>query len=324
MPGYTRLIPIAFQTNRLSWASAVISIPLIGPYYRTKLAGAPWNAYTVLQLLQHYVALAAGAGTVAHKTEAIRADLSVLTRNARSLTCTPDGYLVRPVNRMAFNVIADLLAYARERAVIDAAQLPPNINQLPPNVHYRLICQTNEMTHAPNYVGVHAAGNNGTAPLCHNTPDRGNVEGGDALEMQRCPCFRTANTCNGANLGVAGAGCMWVPAQPGANPGPGCVPANARSDRGRGAPGVGGEAGSWNYKNLPTAGRPYVDFPPGSGPGRDGTSVIVPPVQAARGRGGAGRGGVGRGGVGRGGAGRGGAVRGGPRRSGRLAGRGAP
>lgn len=248
----------------------------------------PFGA-TLGLLVLHFVTIIAGMAGVPsndQKANRIAQELSMICRNPRGFTCDINAagthrYMRRPFNRMAFNVVVDVLAYAKDRAGQDGPPLPANVTILPPNLHFRLICGFHEHKHAPNMVGAPISAallnsiNDGLVGVCQPSligPGglaRGNTqtELSDVAEMQECPCYNTALACNAA-VPSAGGGCLWA----GAGANQGCVPANARWDYGRDAPGYNNMAGVWRRPGdgPGPAAITYVPMPAGGGPGRDG------------------------------------------------------
>ena len=106
---YRRIVPTAFA-GTVAWGSPVRSLRFIGPAMAASLAAPPFNCHTLLDVVVHFSGLLGPGQSIAARTQTIHQQLTLATRNPRGLTCTDSPYLIRPFNRMAYNVLADLLS----------------------------------------------------------------------------------------------------------------------------------------------------------------------------------------------------------------------
>lgn len=194
-------VPGAFASEEITWESPVKNLRYIGNHLSNQLNAA--GIYTLNDVIL-YLSDTDDLGKAAKL-------IAELTRSPSINECKgmdknpPQPYLPRAFNRMGFNALADLLHYActhndfaddiqenldafREQVVGDPAK-----NLAPGDVRGWLIREFNE---------------NDGANLGNNP---------ETKAMRRCPCWKTAGTCN------ADAGCQWVPGSH-QNPLPGCVP----------------------------------------------------------------------------------------------------
>lgn len=259
---YRRVLPAAFpDANGLHWDAPMQALPYIGPWYAARL-GQQAHVYTLRDWVRHVVArLQQVPNATAPQRRALVRDLvGALTRNQAPHTCR-SGYLVRPINRMAFNALVEVLALARDRP-------PPgllNVNLLPPRLEAALICEFNQgLPRRPQ--AQQAPG----APICQAGGGRGSVGGSHAVwEMRHCPCLTTPDQCE-ANPAHR---CQWLPQH-------GCISRTARMDRSRAANDVGNFAGDWDTATtVPRANERFVPIPPGGGPGRQGRLFALPLAQ---------------------------------------------
>jgi hypothetical protein len=206
-----------------------------------------WVAHVATALAQH------PGETAPQRVVRIRDITGGVARNNSSHSCR-DGYLVRPINRMVFNVLIEVLAFARNAP-------PPGTfaGAIPADLEAALICEFNQ--------GMRIAPAQGPGlPVCLVEPGRGSVGNHHAVwEMRHCPCFTTAAACvqNPAH------GCQWTAQNA-------CISRNARYDMGHAANDVGNMAGDW--APAPTTrtriGKRYVPVPPA--PGRYGRLFALP------------------------------------------------
>ena len=268
---YYRKVPAKFADGTLTWDSPPNHLPFIGPYFQNVLM--PLGA-TLARLVAHFSNMVQGLADADAKTAILWRELSRHCRNPRGYSFDAQrGYMRRPVNRMACNVLADLLSYARDRASNghDVPPLPASAAALPNHLHFRLVCIYNEAKH--QNVGAHdvAEVDAGTMAVCRAEPIDGSVRGNTqsnisgVREMQQCPGFDNMAACNAANL--APGTCIWVNS--------GCIPATARRDQA--APGYNGMAGAWRLDEPVPPGVRYVRMPAGR-PG----SVAMPRLNTRR------------------------------------------
>ena len=116
--------------------------------------------------------------------------IALLTGNRRRHTCDKE-YLVRPLNRMAFNALADLAVQLLE--VTDDAGNPVAA-EVGDDVAEALICKFNEGTRRN---GAWDPDDPSAAPFCDGTA--GSV-GPAARAMRKCPCLITRGQCDGREL----------------------------------------------------------------------------------------------------------------------------
>ncbi len=183
---YIRKVENLFQTGEITWDSPVNALPYIGNGLTEKLQNQ--NVFRLRDVVNEVEDAIDNAPLNAAPDEVIFNTVAGWLTNVRAHTCVEGRYLPRPVNRMGFNVLIDLLAVANS----------PNIPITPNQLLERGICQWNE-----NHNGMAADGLQAGRPLCNKVPQYGNVGAENAARaMRTCPC-RNENQCNGP--------CVWVP-----------------------------------------------------------------------------------------------------------------
>jgi hypothetical protein len=262
MANYRPFKPIVsaqFARYNLTWQSPVESLKYIGPYLQQRLNQR--NITTLYNLIQYILRDMFNNNNDDPIIKAFEA-IAPLVINENAQQCQ-QSYLARPLNRMGFNIIADLLQHARSTiAQWPEAGLNIQLQSLPANIGGVLICQINE-GQQPRPLGP-----NGEVPetYCNKQMFIGNV-GPEVYSMRTCPCITDANSCTGD--------CMWVPGMPGEPSA--CISRISRSDRGNITVDETPFSGDWNDE-YPQYQRPhtrYVPVPP-TGPGRDGFVFALP------------------------------------------------
>lgn len=233
---FTRVIRAAFLAHTLTWTSPVRKIKYIGPYLETNLNNQ--NIHTVFDVVNYVDQIVVGMpgqASAQQILDTIRNSVGHLVRNNRGHQCT-QMYLARPLNRFGFNVLIDLLDYAKTRK-----QATPHANWLnaldltrvPLNLIAKLLCEFNE--------GLAFDATNYNTP-CRKTPARGSVGAEPSVQaMRRCPCITNAANCNGP--------CLWT-----ADNGGACVARYARARDFRQARDINGFVGDWDPSAVPLPG----------------------------------------------------------------------
>lgn len=265
MPEYRPFAPkvqAAFEAGQLTWESSVRDLKYFGQYLETRLNNL--NIYNIADLVQYLLTQInqnANDDIIVNAFQAI----APLVFNAFAQQCKGD-YLSRPLNRMGFNIIADVLQYARLYADWPDANLNATLQALPINIGGVLICNFNERLQ-PN-----ALGPNGEMPAtyCNKIAMYGNV-GSDMASLRSCPCTLNPDACQGD--------CMWVPGMPG-EPGA-CISRVAVYDRGNHVLDQEPYPGDWypddQYPPTIRNNARYVPVPPA--PGRFGYMFALPVQQ---------------------------------------------
>lgn len=195
---YIRTIQNLFETGQLTWDSPITKLPYIGNYLASRLQDEG------IFYLQDVIT---EVSNVADSPEDIFNTVASWVTNSRAHTCANGRYLPRHFNRMGFNSLMDLLAYANS----------PDIPVAPVVLLEQGICQFNE-----NHAGLAADGLEPGRPLCAKTLNYGNVGNEAPIQAMRlCPCKATEEDCE------QNASCTWI-AAPG---GGACLSRNATAAR---------------------------------------------------------------------------------------------
>lgn len=245
---YKRFIETQFNNNRLNWNSNVNQLKNIGNFFTQRL-----NALQIynLQQLVEYVVNQVNSMIQGTKIRKFQIVIGQLTENARRHKCGINNYLIRPLNRFAFNTLVDLVDYAKTNL--------PTINpqHISANLATKLICNFNEGTTRNNNQ------NNNNGAFCQVSDIRGNVgDSDDVNAMRYCPCNSTQQSCQ------SNTNCKWHNRA--------CIPRHTKYHRA--AKDVPGYAGEWDPTGNLEHTRPntrYVSVP--HGPGRRGK--IITPLQ---------------------------------------------
>lgn len=192
------------------WDMNIVDIKGIGPGMQASIAAAmnrPPAEATLRRVLNYMLRMChlhhAGAGPN-NRMASIEAVITTMIPNARKLLCDPrTHYLTRVPNRWGFNLLAELIAYAKENPPAVGLTVNSrnflNALQSANAVRSNVICKFNE--------GVRGGGQGLEPPqspyLCietmHNTAGGGTF----AQAVSHCPCKNTQQLC-----GMDG-NCMW-------------------------------------------------------------------------------------------------------------------
>jgi hypothetical protein len=253
------VVQAAFEAGQLAWDSPVRDLKYIGPYLEGRMNN--FNIFTIADLVQYLLLSISQNANNDIILDAFQA-IAPIVFNANAQRCK-QNYLSRPLNRMGFNVIADVLQYARLFADWPDEALDATLKALPLNIGGVLCCNFNERLQA-NPLGPN---NELPATYCNKIPMYGNV-GSDMASLRSCPCTLNPDACQGD--------CMWVPGMPG-EPGA-CISRVASYDRGNHVLDEQPFPGDWYPENeYPPSKRDtarYVPVPPG--PGRYGYMFALP------------------------------------------------
>lgn len=240
-PKYRPYVPqdlaASFLEGRLTWESAINSrdFKYINGYMASRVGPGIITLRGVVQKVVDAIKASNG-----DPVEIIKEEVASIAENGRAHTCSA-GYLVRPINRMGFNAIINLLKYAR-------ASPPPGIDTsiIPESIAEDLICRWNE--------GLEPTQNwtNGQ-PFCHKINSRGSVGQERSVQaVRKCPCIQTKGQCTHA------AGCEWS-----SKDGGGCLPKDAYDEPYRSAPDRLPFAGDYSPEGIPAYARAqgkYIRF----------------------------------------------------------------
>lgn len=187
--------------NDHGWDSAITELRYVGPWIggqiqnATSTAATPTAAQTLSYLLKRAGQVRRGYGTHNAALEAVVAAVSL---NKRILDCTDKGYLPGPVNRMAFNALIDLVAYAKDHAhpLTGAARTFLNKLGSSQSIRKNVICKWNE--------GTDLADDDGSDEMCDlGQPTAVYGSGEFAQALGKCPCM-SKDACEHADS------CSWV------------------------------------------------------------------------------------------------------------------
>ncbi len=208
------------------WNDPVTTLRYIGPYYAEILEN--FEVITLRDVVVYFSFRALEAIVEPSPEDYMFEKFAELTRNRNAQTCQ-EGYLPRPINRMAFNALVDLVDYAIQHpAEFNDPEVLLRFDDLDLNLAGVLACRMNE-GHEPS---------DDPQFLCNKVPLMGNV--GDEPEirsMRRCPCIDNAEACNGD--------CTWTDNA--------CISRYADLNRHNYAPDVPPYRGDWTTDvNAPT------------------------------------------------------------------------
>jgi hypothetical protein len=182
--------PYRRMQGPVQWNAPVSTLRYIGPYFAGILQNQ--NINSLLDVVLYFLMRTEEAIDTDFPERYLFQKFAELTRNQNAQTCQ-DGYLPRPINRMAFNALVDLVDYARRHpGEFDNPEYLAPFDLLNFNLAPTLLCRMNEgqgPSQDPQF-------------MCNKVPLMGNV--GDEPEitsMRRCPCINNADACNGD--------CVW-------------------------------------------------------------------------------------------------------------------
>lgn len=239
---FVRSVATRMNNGSLTWNSPVSDLKYVGPYItqqiqtRVNVGHVP----TLDELANHFAHKVGNHAGVAAVDPLVK-EIAKMTKNQRAYSAIQlnDGSqeLARPINRMGFNALADLVGYAfRGNHDNDYG-----VN-VPANIVGRLVCTFNEHLDINN--------TNPNTP-CRYSNTKGNV-GKGARGMRKCPVRPTRAQCESDNL------CEWSQNA--------CIAKNARYNKGHWAPDEPPYGGDWaRTNNQKRPGKRYVNAPQDQG-----------------------------------------------------------
>ena len=254
---FIRTAPHLFANGNVNWNSDVGNLKYIGGQYAGILQQL--NIDTVGEVVEAAVDAVQQAAQ-AQPEDVIFDLIGGWTRNARAHSChgKNKNYLVRPINRFAFNALVDVVDYAQS---VGYNQNGYNASTLPNNLASTLICDNNEgLQMNPNW--------DHQTPFCNRVAGRGSAgTHAGAVGMRKCPCLGQQDCQSNVN-------CTWLA------PHNACVGSQSMLNRGHRARDVGNFVGDWKGGAVPPQAnqrRPnarYVPMP--AGPQRGGHTFALP------------------------------------------------
>jgi hypothetical protein len=181
-----------------TWNSPITDLKYIGPWVGGLIRDAlgtndmPSAGQTIDYVLRRSQQVRRGYRT---NHEALEAVVAALSLNRRLLECTPSGYMPGPVNRMAFNAIIDMIAYAKTHQHPFVGPARTFLNKLDAvRLKKYVICGWNEGTDL-------ADGGDGMCDL--SLPSAVFGQGAFAQALGHCPC-KSQDDC------TSDPQCRWV------------------------------------------------------------------------------------------------------------------
>ena len=227
--------PYRRMQGPVQWNAPISTLRYIGPYFAGILQNQDINS--LLDVVLYFSVRAEEAVNTDFPERYLFQKFAELTRNQNAQTCQ-DGYLPRPINRMAFNALVDLVDYAiRHPDQFDNVEFLEPFDLLNFNLAPTLLCRMNE-----------GQGESQDPQLmCDKIPFMGNV--GDEPEitsMRHCPCINNINACNGD--------CVWSENA--------CISRIADYDNRNYAPDIPPFSGDWyqNNNGQPLTARPGTRY----------------------------------------------------------------
>lgn len=208
--------------------SDLTKLKYIGPVLKQQIQTKYLTIQTIDDLIEHirnkYIA-SQPRNTQKQKLTQLVDIIGELVINPRAFKCTTSKYLVRPINRMAFNSIVDLVDYIKQYQSANY-----QYQSLPTNIAGNLICKFNEGARSTRF--------------SNQKHCIGAVNSGKDNVFRSCPCIDNQSDCNHKE------GCKW--ANDGQNQG--CIPSqgNPKTNR-KYATNIKNKAGDWykdDYSNF--------------------------------------------------------------------------
>ena len=204
------------------------NLKYIGPVLKQQIQTKYPNIYTIEDLLEYIrtkFMQSHPRNTQKQKLIILVDIIGELVKNPRAFKCTTSKYLIRPINRMAFNSIVDLVDYVKQYY-----PLQYQYQAFPTNIAGNLICKFNEGSKTIRF-------NNQKHCIAPANIGKDN-------KFRTCPCINNQNECNQEQ------GCKW--ADDGTNKG--CIPSqgNPKTNR-KYATNIKNKAGDWyteDYSNF--------------------------------------------------------------------------
>ena len=205
MPGqegnrYEKDVVVTIFAGGVGWADPVSRLKYVGPVLTARITAAMQfqQEPSLVEVVQHIVDQTAQMVTTnpafqgaRGARKAVESLVSQMTLSPRALMCT-NSYRIRLVNRFGFNVLVDLLQYAKDfpPPTLPAASLANLLNVVPSHLRRDVICGFNEGSYtagAPNASGMLAPAN--SPFLCAVNARTTNKASAFGKRLRQCPCL---------------------------------------------------------------------------------------------------------------------------------------